>query len=271
MRYDMRYEKGGSLRCMPMTDPHASCPACQSAETLAIGAKDGHVLRRCGHCRTAFVHPMPGPEVLRAFYTGYATNDKYMRKKEKKVARARLRLRFLPVRRGMCFLDVGCNAGFAVAAALERGLDARGIDIDTEAIATAREWLPPERFEAVSIEDYAERGHRADFIYSSEVLEHAPDPDSFVRALSRILVPGGHVHITCPDAGHFLRPRNFFDWEAVQPPKHLVYFTRDGLRALFRRHGFDRIFFRPHLKPSHRMTARRAKAREGFPGRGSTA
>ncbi|MFP3944159.1 MAG: class I SAM-dependent methyltransferase [Alphaproteobacteria bacterium] len=234
----------------------SECPACRGAGTPEIGEKNGYPLRQCGECRTAFVSPMPAGEVLDAFYSRYAKTPKYLRKQEKKVARAKLRLRFLPVRRGMRFLDVGCNAGFAVKAALDRGLDARGIDIDREAIATAQSWLPPDRFEAASVEDYAARGHRADFIYSSEVLEHVPDPDRFAAALRDVLVPGGRLYITCPDAGHWLRPRNFLEWQAVRPPEHLVYYTRAGLRALFARHGFGRIRFRPHTKPSHRMTAR---------------
>jgi SAM-dependent methyltransferase len=199
---------------------------------------------------------MPSSTMLRAFYRSYRKNASYLRKKDKKVARARLRLWFLPVRRGMRFLDVGCNAGFAVAAALERGLDAYGIDIDPASIRAAQEWLPPERFDVASIEDYAARGMQADFVYSSEVIEHVPDPDCFVSALRNILKPGGAVYITCPDAGHLLRPRNFTDWREVRPPEHLVYYTRAGLRVLFARHGFGRFHFRPHTKPSHRMTAR---------------
>ena len=232
------------------------CPACSGVGAYTGMARD-YRLAKCGDCATVFVSPMPSDDVLTAFYSGYKKNARYFGKKDKKVRRAKLRLRFLPVRRGMCFLDVGCNAGFAVAAALQRNLDAHGIDIDREAIEAAQTWLPPERFKALSIEEYAAQGHRADMVYSSEVLEHVPNPDGFVGALSQVLRPGGWVYITCPDAGHFRRPRNFTDWKEVRPPEHLIYYTRDGLRRLFARHGFASFWFRPHLKPSHRMLARK--------------
>lgn len=238
-----------------------SCPACAAVSKAhsPVGRKNGHELVCCRICQTVFVEPMPSGETLSCLYDHYRSTAKYLRKRDGKVRRALWRLRLLPIPRGARFLDVGCNAGFAVSAALRLGLDAHGIDVDGEAIRQARTWLPPERFSAISVQEYVTRGERADVIYMSEVLEHVPHPESVVAAISAILNPRGLLYLTCPDAGHFLRPSPFTDWKECKPPEHLVYYTRQGLRALFGRHGFERIRFRPHTKPSHRMTARKPK------------
>lgn len=237
---------------------NGTCPACRGETGSQIGEKGGYSLTQCATCRTVYVDPMPPDDVLSAFYSRYAVTGKYLRKKDSKIRRAARRLRFLPIKNGARFLDVGCNAGFTVAAALHRGLDAYGIDIDREAIKLAGSWLPAERFTACSVEEYAAQRHRADAVYMSEVIEHMPRPESAADALAKIIRPGGLLFITCPDAGHIFRPRIFTDWPECKPPEHLVWYTAKGLRTLFQRHGFERIRFRPHTKPSHRMTARRA-------------
>jgi len=230
------------------------CPACGGPSDFA-GTKNGFDLGRCRSCRTVFVYNPPSTAELSAFYEGYKANRKYLRRRDAKVKRALGRLKHIPFTKGQRFLDVGCNAGFGVAAALQLGLDAYGIDIDRESIEAAKSWLPEDRFDVSSAEQYAASGKKADIIYSSEVIEHMIDPGSFVAALSRILEPGGRLYLTCPDAGHIRRPLRFTAWKEVKPPEHLVFFTRKGLRALFGRHGFEGLRFVPHLKPSHRMTA----------------
>ncbi len=180
-----------------------------------------------------------------------------MPKSASKIRRSARRIRrLIGMTRGKRFLDVGCNCGFAVKAALNAGLEAHGIDIDAAAVETARRSFGP-HFSALSIEDYAATGAKADIIHTSEVIEHVPFPDTFVEALRSILNPEGILFLTAPDGGHWNRPKDFATWRIVTPPSHIVYYTKRGLRQLFEKHGFTDIRFRFNLKPGIRMTARK--------------
>jgi len=134
---------------------------------------------------------------------------------------------------------------------MELGLEAKGIDIDSEVIASATEAFGP-HFEKISIQDLAARGDKFDMVYANEVIEHLPEPESFIAAVSEALVPGGFFYVTCPDGGHPRVPRDFASWPMVCPPDHLTFFSRAGLEKLFARHGFQikkyQISFKPGIK-----------------------
>lgn len=204
------------------------------------------------------VHPLPTGAELAAFYESYVGTTDYTKKRTRKLARSLRRIRKLMRKvRGKQFLDVGCNYGFAVAAARQLGLDAHGIDIDGTAVAASVQQFGP-HYEQRSIEDYAASGAKADMVYTSEVIEHTLDPNSFARALGTILRPGGALYLTTPDGGHWRVPKDFPQWEQVIPPEHLLYFTARGMKQMLERHGFTQVKFKPTLKPGMRVTARRA-------------
>ncbi len=120
-------------------------------------------------------------------------------------------------------LDVGCGTGWlgghfdhytgvdgsesAVAAARERGLDVRRHDL--------AEPLP---FEDASF----------DGVVLKDVLEHVPDPVAVVREVHRVLVPGGRVFASSPDAQRWV-------WDDYT---HRRPFTLKAYRLLFADQGF---------------------------------
>lgn len=237
-----------------------TCKACHTPLNAAdsIGSKNGYELLPCKACGTITVAPFPSVEQLIAHYQSYKGSKIYMPKAEKKIKRSTRRIsRLIPQANGRKFLDIGCNCGFTVKAALDLGLDAHGIDIDADAVEMSKSAFGP-HFSALSIQDYAARGQKADIIHTSEVIEHVPDPDAFVAALKTVLNPGGVLFLTTPDPTHWRVPRDFTSWNAVIPPTHIVYFTKKGLKQLFEKYGFSDVKFRFTMKPGMRMTARRA-------------
>jgi SAM-dependent methyltransferase len=239
-----------------MTAP--KCKACRTLLTPAhhIGSKNGYQLLRCPECKTVTVDPWPTVEELIRFYQAYEGTTDYKRKKDKKIARARRRIRkLIDMTSGRTFLDVGCNYGFTVKAALDLGLEAHGIDIDATAVSASRDMFGRDYYETISVQEYAAKGKKADIIYTSEVIEHVPDPESFMAAIATILNPGGVLFLTTPDAGHFRVPRDFVKWGDVMPPEHITYFTQKGLMSLCARNGLIVNKFGFSLKPGIRLTA----------------
>ncbi len=110
---------------------------------------------------------------------------------------ARIRARFAgPIR----LLDIGCGAGLAAEALAKLGHDVLGIDAAGAAVAAARAHaaglgLTLAYRDGVA-EDLIGEGQRFSVITALEVIEHVPDPASFLRALAALLEPDGLLFVS---------------------------------------------------------------------------
>lgn len=234
--------------------PPETCIACGGTVFEPAGNYQGYDLYHCLECGLRFTHPMPGAAEIDAIYDKYNSNRNYTAKAERKVVRAQKRIRrYMGRAPGKRFLDIGCNVGTAVEAAHRLGLEAYGIDIGDQSIGIAREIFPGGRYHAGPIGSLPPEWGDFDFVYSAEMIEHLPDPHAYFAALSPRIKNGGLLYVTTPDAGHWRVPKDFAKWDAVYPPEHLLYFTREALRRFLDRHGFDVLTFvwtpfKHHLK-----------------------
>jgi SAM-dependent methyltransferase len=227
-----------------------ACLICGDSNKESLGKKNAHELFRCHGCGFIFVDPIPSPAELDEFYQNYKVNPNYARKTDAKVARTKKRIaRYIQRAPGKRFLDVGCNIGTGVEAARLLGLEAFGIDIDAESIGLARELYPQSKYHAGPIESLPSDWGSFDFIYSSEVIEHLPEPHAYYDALVKRMSPNALLYITTPDAGHWRLPRDFISWNDVKPPEHLLYFTRPTLKRFLESHGLTLLKFEWNLKP----------------------
>ncbi|MBN8532092.1 MAG: class I SAM-dependent methyltransferase, partial [Alphaproteobacteria bacterium] len=159
---------------------------------------------------------------------------------------------------GSDFLDIGCNLGYATEAARREGFNATGIEIDNDAVTTASISFPQNDYVCTTAEAFAKTGRRFDLLYCSEVIEHVPDMHGFAAAMAKLAKPGGHVFITTPDAGHFLRPKHFISWNEVKPPEHVCWYSKSTLQRLLEQHGFRIKKFWFTLKPGLKALAVKA-------------
>jgi SAM-dependent methyltransferase len=227
------------------------CPACGKTKQKTFGSKNQYKMFECQACSLIFVDPIPSNEELNAFYQNYHKTSQYTGKIESKQRRARKRIKSVKKHaKGKSFVDIGCNAGFAVEAARTLGLDAYGIDLDQTAIDYAKEYFPQAKFDAMSIQELAKTAKTFDIIYCSEVIEHLPELGSFVDALFKLLKPDGVLFLTTPDIAHYSIKKDRLGWDAVRPPEHLFYFSKNSLGKLFEKHGFKHIKFKFNFKPT---------------------
>jgi len=98
---------------------------------------------------------------------------------------------------------------------------------------------------------------RFDVAYCSEVIEHVPQPQDFLRDIYRLLRPGGLLYLTTPDISHWRRPRKLANWDGFCPPSHLLYFAPKNLISLAQRCGFELVSRRPAWKPGIKLVLRR--------------
>ena len=223
----------------------------------ADGTLDFGAVVRCSACGLATVGRCPAPEALGRFYAAYYASASYGTKRDKKIKRARRRIRTLRRKLksgGTRFLDVGANLGFATEAARLSGFDATGLEIDGDAVEAAREAFPDNRFVQGSVEEFAARGETFDLVFCCEVIEHVPDVRSFAAALSSLIATLLLIFLTTPADGHRATPDPLQSWVQVKPPEHLHWFSRAHLETLF---GDERLTFRFNPKPGHKMVMRK--------------
>jgi SAM-dependent methyltransferase len=237
----------------------AACPACGHAGPARPFLARGVPMRACVGCGTAFMARLPAPADAAAFYDNSydGATTGYFAKVEKKMHRSRGRMRQLArYVAGGRFLDVGCNGGFMVEAARERGFEAWGVEVDRVSVAYARERYPANRYFHGAIQAFASSAPPFDLVYCSEVIEHVPDVQDFVAAIASVTRPGGVLFVTTPDLAHWRRPRRLEDWEAFNPPSHCILFTPKGLRDLLAAHGFAVIRRKLAWKPGIKFICR---------------
>ena len=211
----------------------------------------------CKSCALPSVLTPPSKQALGRFYDAYYANTMYGAKRDKKIKRARKRLRRLAkLTKGRRFLDVGANLGYAVEGARLAGFVGHGIEIDKTAVAHAQSEFPNNQYTCVNVEDFAQTGAQYDVVYCCEVLEHVIDFVAFSQALLALIAPGGLLYLTTPASDHKNRPQPFENWAEVKPPEHLTWFGRKHLARLFEKPDFE-MQFMGNRKPGHKIIVRR--------------
>lgn len=100
--------------------------------------------------------------------------------------------------KGKWVLDAGCGAGRFLDVASKAGYEIVGVDI-TNAVDAARETLAGRanvHLVQASIYELPFRKASFDACYCIGVLQHTPDPEAAIRALPRVLKPGGELAVT---------------------------------------------------------------------------
>lgn len=152
---------------------------------------------------------------------------------------------------GLGALDVGCGGGLLAEPLARLGATVTGIDPEPANLRVAAEHARATGlaidYRAASVEEIAAEGRRFDLVAALEVIEHVPDPPSFVRALARVTRPGGLVLLSTLSrtlaawAAAILAaerllgwlPRGTHDWQRFLKPSELARHLRGaGLRPV---------------------------------------
>ena len=145
---------------------------------------------------------------------------------------------------GLRILDIGCGGGLLSEPMARLGADVVGADPATRNIPVAR--LHAEQsgltidYRLTTAEDLAAAGEQFDVVLNMEVVEHVPNPQSFLSACQTLLKPGGLMicstlnrnaksfGVAIVGAEWVMRwlPKGTHDWKKFITPNELAEFIR---------------------------------------------
>jgi SAM-dependent methyltransferase len=151
-------------------------------------------------------------------------------------------VRNLPARRGGRLLDIGCGGGEFLVHMRSAGWEVEGVEPDAAAARRARS-AGVRVHESLEEADFP--GGSFDAITLSHVIEHFHDPLGALRICRRIIRSSGLLWIATPNVDAAGRTAFGRDWIGLDPPRHLVLFTRSSLAGAVENAGFRLVRFLP--------------------------
>ena len=214
------------------------CIVC-GAESWAVHYRG---LVRCGACDFVRAADLPSPEAIVDLYgADYFQGDEYidyLGDREVHLLNFRRRLERITAVAGRLgsVYEIGCAYGLWLQTAVERGIQAAGIDISAEAVRYARETLKLNA-SAGAFEDAQIAPGEFQAYCMWDTLEHLARPECIVARIAQLLPAGGWFFATTGDIGSPAARRQGEQWRLIHPPTHLQYFSRDTVSRFFARHG----------------------------------
>jgi len=128
-------------------------------------------------------------------------------------------------------LEVGVGEGNFLQLARNSGLDVEGVELNPKGAQRARD----QGFQVheLTLEELSQNSNkRFDVICSFQVLEHVSDPAGFLRGMLGMLLPGGRLVLSVPNAAVMRKVDPECQDLLNQPPHHMGHWDEGVFRAL---------------------------------------
>lgn len=135
-------------------------------------------------------------------------------------------------------LELGSSMGFLLDSFRRDGWDVLGVDPDKNGCryATQRLGIPtiPATLESADLPE-----NSAQVVVMLHVIEHVPDPVGTLRAIHRVLMPGGHLVLETPRYDTLTYKLLGRRERSLSCDGHIFFFTTESLSRVYTRAGFE--------------------------------
>ncbi len=202
----------------------------------------------CGHC-FADLRLTSEEELFQLYNREYFCGKEYCNYiVDKKVLQKNFRLRlevlrkFLDPLRHKNLFEIGCAYGFFLEIAKDIFYNVQGIDISEDSIRYARKQLNLDviqgNFLPYNLED-----RKFDVVCLWDTIEHLHAPHLYIEKLSRHMESDALLAITTGDIESLNARVKKDKWRLIYPT-HIHYFSKETIRRILDKYGFDIIYNR---------------------------
>lgn len=216
---------------------HKHCLICGGETLNTLKGYEDHHLCQCDSCGFIFACAIPDKAELEAFYSKDYDRTSYLSPITVKRYEELLDS-FEPLRKTNKLLDVGCGYGFFLEIAKKKGWEVYGTELSTDAAAQCEK--KGINMFVGEFQDYDCEPETFDVIVSIEVIEHINNPIEYVEKAHCLLRKGGKFYLSTPNFNSYLRKRLGAQYDVIDYPNHLCYYTPKTLTKLFTEHGFQK-------------------------------
>ena len=229
---------------------HAACPACGSNTLKKLFYKYNFRHDQCANCGFVCLNPYPPEDVLNALYAGeyYSRIREYFElplaqnggestpfSAPKEALIDVIHRVTLDIEQGS-WLDVG--GGIGTFCQLITGYKPEWTiklnELNPQSIKIAKELFDFEVVTGSALELF-EQGQQFDVVSSIAVMEHIPDPRSFIEGYVKLIKSGGWLITIVPHFTHLNAAVSHGSSPNVIPPFHTSLFNEGALRTFFER------------------------------------
>lgn len=136
--------------------------------------------------------------------------------------------------------EIGCAFGGTIWELQERGVEAYGSDLNSNAISQGQHKGNNHIYDGAADQILNKLGKKASLIFSYHALEHIPDPVSFLMNLKPCLSEEAILEFRVPN-GTYIRAwvEGFEKWDWFAFPDHLHMFTPRSVLCLAEQSGYE--------------------------------
>jgi|GEM_PF-1250255 len=217
------------------------CPACHNKmQRYNMGSLEAYDIYSCQLCGSLFLDPPVQRRDVDNFYSDLDPEVVHIANHEKRIKALRKLIDKIVVKpEGKTFLSINTLQGYAVEAAKDfRFKEIRGIDRYDFFVDFAKRNYGEKYFEAISVEEYAERGETANIVVSIESFSTQVDTEKHMQAIAKIMKPGSILYIEEVDGNSHFLPNDLTRWAYLQPPITTNFISEKAMRSLLERNGF---------------------------------
>lgn len=222
-----------------------NCPICGSNKNIFYYKKNNCDLHRCFNCKLVFVWPVPAnlQDVYQEnYYKGASVNNDTFGYSDYDKDKEPMREIFISYLKkleklspGKKIFDIGCANGYFLDLAKQRGWQTYGVEISGYGANEARK----KGHKVFHSPDLSGIDLKFDCITMWDVLEHLESPVEYMQSVNKLLNINGIVAINTIDKSSWWAKFWGTRWNAIVPPEHLLFFSRNNLLLLIKNTKFN--------------------------------
>lgn len=238
---------------------HKKCLLCNSDNLKMLKKYISAHLCKCNECKFIFSKKIPSSNDLIKYYDGYGRSD-YL--SDVTIKRYNHLLdKFEKYRKTNKLIDIGCGIGYFLEVAKKRGWDVYGTEFTEEAVQICETKGIKMKMGYLNPSNYIK--DEFDIVTSFEVLEHINNPREEIENFKKILRTGGLVYLTTPNFNSILRYKLQNNYDVINYPEHLSYYTNRTLNYLFEMSEFKKIKIQATGISLTKLKTKKGKVSEG--------